>query len=683
MTAERSIPESANARAVSLPLEEAAADHDMTYAAFVKYIHRHKIFLAHDPNDRRRLLFPLSGYTPAALEKWQSRQLQSPAPQASQAEDTRMSAPLQGTLALAPDPSESAYLGIPEKHLDLVKRRLRVTRQLIFKEWEKGHSSEREFIQWVSAQEGKGFAPSAIYAIKATAVAVLKDATIPDEEKWREIARCLTPRRHPGKSGLDFFSGQRAPLREDLKKIYRREGGPSAKRTHAIFCKKFFPDGGGPTERQIRTAVSKLLLTDTVRGHEAVKVMAGYIDRHYDDELAGDAWCIDEWELDGCFYNEENHKQVINYGAGRPIAHILSVIDERTTCVLAYAVTWKVSLEEATLDLAEYLLRTYWAPLRLIADRAGRFRCLSRGRVAVGSDGELIDLLAGPLGEFGVKPRLTKERNPRGNRIERALHREFARRATEFGISWRGANTEERKLTDIDARVARHLKEHRKLGVCGPQLLSIQEAEKIIATWVNDLNTCETRAKGCKGLTRLAAFNWFRPAEEEIARRKYSDTQIDLVFAEHDERMIQAGGVIQLSGGARYGLQGELSAWIGNRVALMRRRRDHSFIEVSVPGQEAQVIAHRRTENGVNEPEALSEEIARLEHARKVIAREEAPLQVQGPGPRPDQELGSVEYLMDKKRITHPAPQVESIGAEPEEKLPSLYDFTECRVEKL
>jgi hypothetical protein len=95
------------------------------------------------------------------------------------------------------------------------------------------------------------------------------------------------------------------------------------------------------------------------------------------------------------------------------------------------------------------------------------------------------------------------------------------------------------------------------------------------------------------------------------------------------------------------------------------------------------VIAHRRTENGVIEPEALSEEIARLEHARKVIAREEAPLQVQGPGPRPDQELGSVEYLMDKKRITHPAPQVESIGAEPEEKLPSLYDFTECRVEKL
>jgi len=558
-----------------------------------------------------------------------------------------VSAPLQGTLTLAPDLSEAASLGIPPKHLALVNRRLRVVRQLLFREWAKDHSSERQFIQAVAAQEGKGFGPSGIYGWKRIALQVLRDLTIAQDERWREIARRLTPRPHPGKSGFDYFSGLGAPLLDDLKRIFRREGGLSATRTGAIFRAKFFPEGGGPTDKQVRTAVSKLLLTDTVRGHEAVKVAAGFIDRHYNDELAGDAWCLDEWELDGVFYNEENRAQVINYGEGRPIAHILSVIDERTTCILAYAVTWKTSLEEAALDLAEYCLRTYWAPLRLVTDRAGRFRRLSRGRVVVGSDGELIEVLAGPLGELGVTPRLTKEANPRANRIERALHREYARRAKEFGISWRGANVQERKLTDIDARVARHLKEHCKLGVCGPQLLSIQEAERIIATWVNDLNTCATKAKGCNGMTRLAAFNWFRPGEEEIARRKYSETQIDLVFAEHDQRTIQDGGVIQLSDGKRYGWPGELSAWTGRRVAVTRRRRDHSFIEVAVPGQEAPVVAHRRKEVGVSEPEVLSEEIARLEHARKMI---EKPLQVQGPGPRPDQELSSVEYLMSRRK---------------------------------
>ena len=641
-----------DARGPSVPLKKGAELARISEAAFYKDVKRRKVFCPPDPEKRSQKLIYVADLPEAARENWQSRQLQSLPPQAPQAEDERLSAPLQGTLALAPDLGESAYLGIPEKHQDFVKRRLRVVRQLLFREWEKDHSSEREFIQAVSFLEGKGFAASAIYTMKATAIAVLKDATIPDEAKWREIARRLTPGPHPGKSGLGIFDGLLAHHFEDLKRIHRREGGLSRKRTGAIFRAKFFPEGGGPTDRQVRTALSKLLLKDTVRGREAIKVMAGYIDRHYNDELAGDAWCIDEWELDGCFYDEENRRQVINYGAGRPIAHILSVVDERTTCILAYAVTWKVSLEEATLDLAEYLLRTYWAPLRLVADRAGRFRRLSRGRVTVGRDGELVELLAGPLGELGVKPRLTEEANPRGNRIERALHREYARRATEFGISWRGANTDERKLTDIDARVARHLKEHCKNGTCGPQLKSIQQAEQIIATWINDLNTMETKARGCKGLSRLAAFNWFRPGEEEIARRKYSDTQIDLVFAEHDERTIQVGGVIQLSDATRYGLPGELSAWTGKSVALTRRRRDHSFIEISVPGQEAQVIAHRRRMVGVNEPEALSEEIARLEHARKAIAREEKPdepMDRSSDGPI-HPELGSVEYLMSRKK---------------------------------
>jgi hypothetical protein len=645
-----------------LALEDAAALENVGYEALRKRLRRQKKALTRDREDRRRKFVRLADLSQGAREKWDSQRVDSLAAQATHAEDNRLSAPLQRILSLAPDPPESAFLCIPEKHLDLVKRRVTVVDQLIFRRWEKSQkdlfggqafNSEREFIQALAAQKGKGFLPSAIYAMKAKAVAILRNAAIPEAERWQEIARCLTPKPRPGRSGFSYFSGSRTGLLENLTSIYRRQAGRSVRRTYEIFRERFPQEDGGPTFRQCRTALGKLPLTHTLRGHEAVKLAAGYIDRHYDDELAGDAWCIDEWELDGCFYDEEDHARLINYGEGRPIAHILSVIDERTTFIMGWILTWKVSLEEATLTLAERLLREFWTPLRLVADRAGRFRRLSHGRVTQGCDGELIELLTGPLGDLAVKPRLTKESNPRGNRIERSAHREYARRATEFGPSWRGANLTQRKTTDIDERVKRHLREHCKYGTCGPQLISIQQAEQIISKWINDLNTNKTRTKGCNGLTRLAAFNYFRPGAEEIARRKPSDALVDLAFVEREQRTIQAGGVIELSDRKRYS-DVQLSDWTGERVEVLRYRRDPTILEVYPPGQEAPLIAHLRRAIGVNEPAALSEEIARLEHGRKIIAREEETLQIDrtedNSAPRPEQEISGAEWTMAKLR---------------------------------
>jgi hypothetical protein len=65
-------------------------------------------------------------------------------------------------------------------------------------------------------------------------------------------------------------------------------------------------------------------------GKEAVKTAAGYLDRLYDDEFAGDTWCLDEWEIDGTFYDEQRHRSIFNYGAGRPIVHILTILYART-----------------------------------------------------------------------------------------------------------------------------------------------------------------------------------------------------------------------------------------------------------------------------------------------------------------------------------------------------------------
>ena len=361
-------------------------------------------------------------------------------------------------------------------------------------------------------------------------------------------------------------------------------------------------------------------------GKEAVKTAAGYIDRLYDDEFAGDTWCLDEWQIDGVFYDEQDHKRIFNFGEGRPIAHILTFLDERTTCVIDHLVTWQVSLEDATFALAERIIRQHFLPRRVVSDRAGRFRALVRGHIVVRSSGELLKKLAGPLGELGVNPRCSEEKNPRGNREERT-NRLYADRAREFGPSWKGANTDERECTDIDARVKRHENEHCRFGILPPQLMSIQEAERRIAQWVQDINLADTEAKGCNGLTRLAAFRQFQPPADEIAQRKPNQAALDLAFAERDERGIREGGVIELEDGARYScpqlIEWRLRLGSGAKIPVMRYRRDPLHLIVSPPGAEP-FTAERRAIVGTKDEEKLSDEIEKLAHIRKGMGGETA-----------------------------------------------------------
>jgi transposase InsO family protein len=132
-------------------------------------------------------------------------------------------------------------------------------------------------------------------------------------------------------------------------------------------------------------------------GKEAVKTAAGYIDRLCDDEFAGDTWCLDEWQIDGAFYDEQDHERIFNYGENRPQAHILTILDERTTCIIDYLVTWQVSLEDAVFALAERTIRQHFLPRRVVSARAARFRALVRGHMVLCSE-DLVKKLAVPLG---------------------------------------------------------------------------------------------------------------------------------------------------------------------------------------------------------------------------------------------------------------------------------------------
>jgi hypothetical protein len=111
-------------------------------------------------------------------------------------------------------------------------------------------------------------------------------------------------------------------------------------------------EGGiGPSRATIERYIREQLKGESNpfrKGLKALRASAGYIDRLF-DENAGDAWAIDEWELDGIFYSPQAHDQIFQ----NPRPYLLSIIDERTTFLL----NWKlvISLDaEAVLDWLDY-----------------------------------------------------------------------------------------------------------------------------------------------------------------------------------------------------------------------------------------------------------------------------------------------------------------------------------------
>ena len=356
-------------------------------------------------------------------------------------------------------------------------------------------------------------------------------------------------------------------------------------------------------------------------GAGALKERAGYIDCHYDDEFAGDTWCIDEWELDGAFYNPQRRREIFWS------IYLGSVIDERTTRILDWTLAYHLNTE-TVLDLLERTVREFGPPLFLRSDRGGHFRGKVAGRKAVQGRGKLVEELTGAMGRFGVTPVGPEtDHNPRSNRIER-MHGIYGGRAQgDFGPSWRGSQKKEitpgvteRQMSGIDERVNRHIKDHCKLGTSGPLILSTADAERIVGKWVDDINLADTDAKGCAGMSRLAAFQEFQPSADERERRRSIATPelIDLAFAERDERAVRAGGVVEWRGGLRYS-HPDLVDYVGEALPMLRYRRDTSKITVEVEGR--LITAERRIAVGRNDGERLAEEMERLNRTRKLMAR--------------------------------------------------------------
>ncbi len=439
----------------------------------------------------------------------------------------------------------------------------------------------------------------------------------PGPEKW--TGSPLDPRTPEGQSNIAFIQE-----RWEIRRLTRRQTyNELAKYLEA----KQRGTGPGwiytvPTEQAVYTFINRrppdgLNGDDNPRrmGEGAIKVAAGYIDRTYDDELAGDSWCTDEWEVDVYAADRKLPRQVYNYGKHGPVLHILSYIDERTTCILDWMLTTQIDAD--TPLLAERMVRKYWLPKMLIADRAGRFRHLVRAHKITGSSGELVEKISGPLGDLGVKPRSSEDKNPRGNRIERNTHGLFSTRAQrDFGGSWRPPEESGmRAAIGIDARVQAYLR--RKHENDPVDLLYLDQVEQIVAKWIAEINDAPTEAKGCAAMTRREAFEYFQPKPEEIARRRATPEMIDLAFAERTNHLvIRPGGIVQWRDGLRYSSDALISH-PGEIVPMLRYWRDTSQILVDLDGE--LVTASLRATVGRNMPELLSEESEKQAAIRKAI----------------------------------------------------------------
>jgi hypothetical protein len=372
------------------------------------------------------------------------------------------------------------------------------------------------------------------------------------------------------------------------------------------------------------------------------------------------------------------------------------VIDERSTYVLGATLTLNLSAE-TVLELLEALVRAYGPPLRLVSDKGGHFRKGVGGRIMVHQRGELVERCMGAMANFGVNHNQPPKKNPRGNRIERALHGVYSNLARrDFGPSWKGANTEQRKLTEIDERVARHLKGYCKQGICGPQILSYDDAERITAAWRDEINMMSGEASGLLGLTRQAAWRQFQRPEAEIAARRPTEDQIRQAFAEHyQDEIIEPGGAVTLPDGLRYDhpLLGE-PEYARHTRDVVRYRDDHSFIIVLAAQKgDENIIARRRVRVGVNDPEGLSRECehkGRLEKLLKAMTPRAVELPAKPEPPLVHGEISSVAYQAEKLHLVRRERVEESrqidtevMAPSEEHSAPSLYDLKEITAEQL
>lgn len=314
------------------------------------------------------------------------------------------------------------------------------------------------------------------------------------------------------------------------------------------------------------------------KGVAGLRTAAGYCDRLI-NEPAGDAWCIDEWQIDAHLYLDWKMCEVI-----RP--YILTIVDERSEAILG----WRLVLNpnsDAVLDLTEECMRKCWKPLRWYSDRGGHFRGKIGRHFKEVPNEKRLKRAIGALGRFGILHQGPRVKNPRANRIERPVHGFYAAKALEsLAGSSCGNSPESAEALGIYARLARHKELCKSGDVRQTELLSYKQLKAMIPAWVGEYNRTVSDANGLQGLSPEAAFKTFSPPQEVRQSRAVDETEMAVKFAEYFEgRKIREGGVVDLGerDGERFRYYSPaLTLYAGTRALVMRLRHKHSFVVVEI-----------------------------------------------------------------------------------------------------
>jgi len=336
-------------------------------------------------------------------------------------------------------------------------------------------------------------------------------------------------------------------------------------------------------------------------GPEALKAAAGHCDRTFLGLGSLGLVECDEWNTNALAFDLRRCDLVRRFW-------LVTIYDTRSIYPLVWDLVGAVDGAKKLHGISQHdeqrlfvrLTTEFGIPRRFYSDR-GRFRGSfwggGPGARARRRDAEFARS-DGIFDSLGVERRTPREHNPRGSRLER-FHLFLSEKCRGLP-GWIGANDQERKMTPGDRHAAEHMDFVAGRRLSTP-LLSKEQLLEHINAWMEEWRTHPSTGTDMNGLSPRAVFLRETPPE---GFRKPDDAERRLLSAEwYPNRMISAGGIVELPDGSRYGLPGELKELQGFKRHIVRMPDDRSLIIVKAlrKGQ-PDVIAHLRPRLGIDDP---------------------------------------------------------------------------------
>jgi hypothetical protein len=641
-------------------LEDIARLEGLPYKTVQKSLHRSRALSKRDEQDARRRVYSVTVLTPGARTKWLSEQA-SPAPQIPEAtfqapgvshlnspESISPSGLMAATDAGRTTPSAIAHLAasalassagadslsqpllpfappspsdearakavaaIPEREQKHVDKWLALLADHLNGTWKRylgadyagfAINKREDFLKAQARMEC--VSERSVYSKLALARDILKNASVPTERKWQEIAEAMRPKLRPGRSSAAFFvQEENAWMWPELRRIYLSQAQFSKEHTYRLFIELLRSKQRvhrlghyycQPTKWQVFTALEKIARPE--------KVLARQGDKAYDDkcspyitrrapEFSGDFVSTDQKYIDVLCRDH-------SWNLGR--IWMVSFVDVASALWLGSAFGPCLS-GDMVMDAAAMMLEVC-KPRNVQMDLGKEFIGQRfTGGIFKLSGERFYSEAVGLWERLGVNVVKAIGRNPKTKPIER-WHRSV-RDFEQLWPTWTGSNTAERpeQLSEIEREVKDKVELFKQGRGDPPPVPTIEDVIRGFIFWAEQVWNQRARSRGQyrPGLTPREAWNVKRP---EGGHRALSAAEIEYYTADRKFVKIARGGQINLwfhgqkieyEAPELFMLQG-----LEEKVEVLISRRDLSQVTViyGVPGGSRSCVARWKGES--------------------------------------------------------------------------------------